>query len=219
MNAFTWKKITVLKHTWRKGLLLILFPVALTVFFCLIGIPLTNAILYATIIGVLLSNIIFWDLDDILNYETTAIQPVSRMSLVLHYFAIPGFVIYILDICLAVLTAMFFSSPFRIQCPGIIQVILGGLFSVSAFIASNAQVVNYHKFIQYASLPFGICGILFPVLIYCYPAFFMAHFTIIQIIGTAYAIVLIITLLLLHNNEKSVTTISRILTGYGDMND
>lgn len=219
MNAFFWKKAVFLRHEWKKGLFLILLPAGLAAVFCLVHIEPARAALYAAVAAVLLSNIIFWDLDDILNYETTAVQPVSRLSVMCHYFFIPGVILYAVDICLAVLTAAFFSVPVRFQWPDVGSLILGGLFSAAAFTANNAQILNYQKFTQYTSLPFGIGGILLPVLIYLYPAFFEANFTVILLAGTACAAVLLVTLLLLRSNEKSLTEISRIVAGYGEMND
>ena len=219
MNAFFWKKAAVLRHAWKKGLFLILLPAALAVVFCLVNIPPARAALYAAVTAVLLSNIPFWDLDDILNYESMLVQPVSRLSVTLNYFFVPGLILYLVDLCLAVLSAAFFASPFRLQLPDALSPVLGGLFAAAAFTANNAQIINYRKIAQYASLPFGIGGILLPVLIYFYPAFFEANFTIIMAAGTVYAAVLIIVLLLMRSNEKSITEISRIVTGYGDMND
>ncbi|MBR5960927.1 MAG: hypothetical protein IKZ98_07995 [Clostridia bacterium] len=207
MYAFIWKRITVLKHTWIRILLLILLPVVLTLIFCAFHLPAETAALYASVCGLMVSSVIVQDPDDFLLYEVLLERPVMRLNYVLSYFIVPGLIIYVAYYILAVFTASLLQNPIRCLWVEPQIVIIGGVFSVVAFTVKNGQLYNYRQWVANVSIVSFAGVFVLPILTICDAVLIKEHILLIFSSGAIMGLLVLTLFMVIQNKEKSLLTL------------
>ena len=209
MYAFIWKRITVLKHTWIRILLLILLPLVLTMVLCLLRLPAEHAALYASVCGLMLSNAIVRDPDDYLLYEVLLERPVMRINFILSYFIVPGLMIYVTYYTLSVFTASLFQNPIRCIWTEPKLVMVGGAFSVIAFAVKNGQLYNYRRWVANVSMSLFAVIIVLPILTMCDVVLIKEHILQVFSVGTGLGLIILVLFMVVQNNEKSILALKK----------
>ena len=207
MYAFIWKRITVLKHTWIRVLLLISLPVVLTMILCLLRLPAETAAAYTAVCGLMLSSTIVHDPDDYLLYEMLLERPVMRLNFILSYFIIPGLMIYATYYILSVFTASLFQSPIRCIWTEPKIVIVGGAFSVIAFAVKNGQLYNNRRWVANVSMALFAVIIVLPILTMCDVVLIKEHILQVFSVGAILGLIVLVLFMLIRNNEKSIVAL------------